>query len=105
MLLFEGTFDNTNLKHPSKYDIVSTLKPVHNGTLESLRHLDPWDPKIVVVVVSWSILKGCLFYKILKHDLKMVVVVDRWSLFGEVVVTSGLTVNKDLPTFFTDRTC
>ncbi len=29
----------------------------------------------------------------------MVVVVDRWSLFGEVVVTSGLTVNKVLTTF------
>jgi hypothetical protein len=53
---------------------LSTFKPLYND--------HPWDPKIVVVVDRWSLLKGHLCNKSSKCDLIMVVVIDRWSLFG-----------------------
>ena len=42
----------------------------------------PWDLKIVVVVDKWSLFEGHLCDQSLKRDLKIVVVVDGWSLFG-----------------------
>ena len=47
----------------------------------------PWNSKIVVVVDRWSLFRGHLC----KWDLKMVVAIGRWS-HSEVVVSSGLTV-------------
>ncbi len=40
----------------------------------------PWDPKIVAVVVRWSLFRGNFCYKTAKWDLKIVVFIDRWSL-------------------------
>ena len=37
----------------------------------------PWDPKIVVVVDRWSLLRGHLCYKSSNKDLKMAAVTDR----------------------------
>ncbi len=42
----------------------------------------PWDPKIVIVVDRWSLFRGRLCTKSSKWNLKIVVVIDRWSLFG-----------------------
>ncbi len=42
----------------------------------------PWDLKIVAVVERWSLFKGHLCSKIIIWDLKMVAIVDKWSLFG-----------------------
>jgi hypothetical protein len=54
--------------------LIITVKPVYND--------HPWDPKIVVVVVKWSLFRGNFCYKTSKWDLRIVVVIDRWSLFG-----------------------
>ena len=41
----------------------------------------PRDLKILAVVDRWSLFKGRLCFKNSKRDLKKVVVVHRWSLF------------------------
>ncbi len=50
------------------------VKPVYND--------HPLDPKIVTVVDRWSLSKGHFCNKSFKWGLKMVVVIDRWLLFG-----------------------
>ncbi len=55
-----------------------TVKPVYNE--------HPRDPKIVVVVARWSLLRGHLFIKSDKWDHNMVFVVDRWLLLGGTVL-------------------
>ena len=56
----------------------------------------PWDPKVVVVVDRWSLFKGHLCHT---WDLKTVVAVERWSLFC-MVVSSDLTVLQNLENVF-----
>ncbi len=64
---------------------ISTVK------LKSNDH--PWDSKIVAVFVDrWSLFRGDLFIKSSKWDLKMVVVIDRWSHFGGGCLELGFTV-------------
>jgi len=53
---------------------VITVKPVYND--------HPRDPKILVVVDKGSLFRSHLWSKNSIWDLKMVVVVDRWSLLG-----------------------
>ena len=67
----------------------------------------PQDPKIVVVVDRWSLYRGHCCNTNSKRDPKKVVVVGRWPLFGggrysEVVVSSGLTVYKGMTSYKDD---
>ena len=57
-------------------------------TVESVFYDHPWYPNIVAIVDSWSLFRGHLCYKSSKWDLRMGVVIGRWSLFGSEVVVS-----------------
>ncbi len=48
----------------------------------------PWDLKIVAVVERWSLFSGHLCSKVLLWDIKMLT----GGRYSEVVVSSGLTV-------------
>ncbi len=56
-------------------EVKDTVKPVYND--------HPWDPNTVAVVDRWSLFRGYLCNKSPNRDIKIVVVVDRLSLFGD----------------------
>ncbi len=61
-------------QHSTTTSFSNTVKPVYNDHAR--------DPKIVAVVVRWSLFEGHLCYKRSHWDLKIVAVVDRGLLFG-----------------------
>ena len=72
--------DNSKINsHDFEFDC--TVKLVYNDHLR--------DPKIVAVVVRWSLFRGHLHSKNSKWDPKMLVA---GGCYSELVVNSGLTV-------------
>jgi hypothetical protein len=53
-----------------------------NSTVKLVYNDHPWDTKILAVVDRKSLFRGHFYKKIWNRDLKMVVIMDRWSLFG-----------------------
>jgi hypothetical protein len=80
-----GPKGNSNfIPYKLKCEFVITMTFVNkfDCTIKPVYNDHPRDPKIVVVVDRWSLFRGHLCYKRSNWDLKIVAVVDRWSLFG-----------------------
>jgi hypothetical protein len=63
-------------------ELIETKKKMLTAYTVKLVWSDPpWDPKKVAAIKSGRCLEP-FFYYMFKWELEMVVVIDRWSLFG-----------------------
>jgi hypothetical protein len=50
------------------------------GILSKAYNDHPLDPKIVAVVDRWSLFRSHLCYKTFNRNLRIMILIDRWSL-------------------------
>ena len=68
-----------NIKIIKKYILYNYFR---STTIKDVYNDQTWDPKIVIIVDRWSLFRGHLRNKSLKYDFIIVFVIDTWSLFG-----------------------
>ncbi len=56
---------------------------IYCSTVKPVYKNHSWDLKVVAVVDRWSLFRGRLCNKTSKLDLKMAVIIDRWLLFED----------------------
>ena len=69
----------TKYKNNKKYILYNYFR---STTIKDVYNDQTWDPKIVIIVDRWSLFRGHLRNKSLKQDFIIVFVIDTWSLFG-----------------------